>query len=439
MDFKLPDIGEGLTEGEITRWIVSEGQSVTEGEDMVEVMTDKATVTITCPADGVIAKLHAAEGAVVPVESVIVTIDTNGAAAGGAAAPAARAAHAGGGSAPAATAGTTATATAPPKRGNGKVLATPATRRKAREMGLDISTVPGTGPRGRVTKADLQRAAAGGGTAAPAPAPAPVPAPVPAPIAAVTTAPVAAPTGPDYSHLLPEPGQTERRVALRGMRKKIAEHLVHSKHTAPHFTYIEEIDCTELVQARSLAKGAAAAQGVKLTFLPYIIKALCSGFRVFPMLNASLDDARGEIVYKGTYNIGIATDTPAGLMVPVVKQADRRSLLDLAREIHRVASDARAGTSAIEDLRDGTFTITSAGSIGGVMATPILNHPEVAILGVNKIEERPVVRDGAIVIRHMTYMAIALDHRVVDGAHAAYFMNHVKRLLENPSLLLLEL
>jgi pyruvate dehydrogenase E2 component (dihydrolipoamide acetyltransferase) len=413
--------------------------SVKENSPMVEVMTDKATVEITAPATGVIAKLHAAEGETVPVHSVIVTIDEGGA--GAAPAPAAATAIASDGgtttSAPAA-----ATAVAPPvKPKNGKVVAAPATRAFARQQGVDISTVSGTGPRGRVTKDDVKRAAAGGAPAV-APAPVPVPAPLPAPAPAVVSAPVAAPEMPSYAHLLPEPGQTERRVPLRGMRKLISKALVHSKHTAPHFTYVEEIDCTELVKARTVAKPAAAAQGVKLTYLPYIVKAICSGFRVFPMLNASLiddGDGGGEIIYKGYYNIGIATDTPAGLMVPVVKDANRRSLLDIAREIDRVASAARGGNAAAEDQRDGTFTITSAGSIGGVLATPIINHPEVAILGVNKIEAKPVVRDGEIVIRHMTYMSISLDHRVVDGAHAALFMNHVKRLLENPSLLLLEL
>ena len=431
MEFKLPDIGEGLTEGEITRWLVKEGDRVKEGDPMVEVMTDKATVEITAPATGVIAKLHAAEGATVPVHSVLVTIDESGApaaapaqataarAAAAAPAPAARAAS-GGNGAPA-----------------GKVLATPATRKHARELGVEIGRIAGTGPRGRVTKADVEAFAHSTPAASPpslrAGPPAPAPAETPAERRTLPRT-----EGTAYPSLAPAPGQLERRVPLRGLRKRIAEHLVHSKHTAPHFTYVERLDYTELVKLRHEAKAMAEAQGVKLTYLPFVIKALIAGFRAFPMLNASLDDARGEVVYKGYYNLGIATDTPEGLMVPVVKGCDRRGILDLAREIARVTGDARAGRAKIEDLRDSTFTITSAGSIGGVLATPIINHPDVAILGINRIEPTPVVRDGQIVIRDICHFSLSLDHRVVDGAQAAYFMNHVKRLLEDPKLLLLE-
>ena len=227
-------------------------------------------------------------------------------------------------------------------------------------------------------------------------------------------------------------------VPLRGLRGKIAEQMLRSKQHAPHFTYADECDMTEVVQLREAGKAAAEARGIKLTYLPFIMRALVVALRKFPTLNALVDDTKNEYVVKHEINVGLATDTDDGLMVPVVKQVDRRSILDIAAEVQRLTEAARAKKVTLADLKGGTFTITSAGSIGGILATPILNYPEVGILGVYKISDRPVVREGQIVIRKMANLSITLDHRIVDGATAARFMNELIRLLQTPGLMLLE-
>ncbi|MBK6939792.1 MAG: 2-oxo acid dehydrogenase subunit E2 [Planctomycetes bacterium] len=443
-EFKLPDIGEGIHEGEIVRWLVKEGDSVKEDQPIAEVMTDKATVEITSPFTGRVAKLNAAEGATVLVGATIIEIDQGGAGAGNGqtAAPAAAAAPAPAAptaparpapSAPAPAVATPVAVAAPaPIVHDGPILAAPATRKLARELGVDLRTVPGTGPRGRVQREDVQRATPG---AAPAPrAATPTAAPAPAAAAAHRTPPPA-PKAPPLP--IGQPG-TETRIPLRGLRKKIAEHMALSKRTAAHFTYVEEVEVTDLVKFRTQAKESAAARGVKLTYLPFILKAIVAGLRDFPMLNSSLDEERGEIVVRNTYNFGIAVDTEDGLVVPVVKAVDQRSILDLAREIDRVATAAREGKLALDDLRGGTFTITNAGNIGGLFATPVINFPEVAILGIHKIAKRPIVKNDQIVIGDVMLLSISIDHRVVDGADGARFMNRVVALLQDPRLLLLE-
>jgi pyruvate dehydrogenase E2 component (dihydrolipoamide acetyltransferase) len=227
-------------------------------------------------------------------------------------------------------------------------------------------------------------------------------------------------------------------VPLRGLRKKIAEKMVQSKHHAPHYTYVDEIDVTELVKLRSASKQMASDRGVKLTFLPFFLKALIEGLKKFPLLNSSLDEEAGKILIKHYYNMGIGVATPDGLTVVVVKQADQRSILDLAQEIERLSEAARQNKVALEDLRDSTFTVTSLGTFGGMFATPIINYPEVAIVGIHKIEKRPVVRDSQIVIRDMMNLSLSFDHRVVDGAIGAEFCAYVKQYLENPALLFLQ-
>ncbi|MDJ0973939.1 MAG: dihydrolipoamide acetyltransferase family protein [Planctomycetota bacterium] len=436
-EFKLPDIGEGLTEGEVVKWLVAEGDVVADDQPMVEVMTDKATVEITAPCAGTIADIRAEEGEVVPVGNVMVVID-NGK--GGPApkaeapkaeeapAPAAPAPEPAAAPAPAPAATAVATAPAPAHGGNGvlrdRTLAAPATRKLARELGIDINTVPATGDHGRVTRSDVEGFAKGGGAGAPT----------------MPTAPVVVPSvaAPRVGVAAPHVPQEDQRIPLRGLRGKIAEQMVRSKQYAPHFTFAEECDMTELVNLRRSAKEAAAAQGVKLTYLPFIMKALVSAFRKFPSVNSLVDDTRNEYVIRGEYNVGIATDTEDGLTVPVVKGIDRLSILQIAAELQRLSEAARTKKLQLADLQGGTFTITSAGSIGGILATPILNYPEVGILGVYKIHEKPVVKDGEIVVRSMCNMTITLDHRIVDGATAARFMNEVVRLLENPGLMLLE-
>lgn len=430
-EFKLPDIGEGIHEGEIVKWLVKEGDFVREDQPMVEVMTDKATVEIPAPRAGKILKLHAKEGEVVKVGSVLVTIEEVGEAK-----PEPKREPVTVSVAPqprpepepvaavATAAATAITAPPPPPSPTAapaqRVLATPATRKLARELGIDISQVQGTGPGGRVTDEDVRRFAAAR-TAPPPPAPAPKPtAPAFAPSAAATD-------------------RREERIPLRGIRKRIVEHMHKSKTTAAHFTYVDEVDMTELIQLREQMKPLAEQKGVKLTYLPFIVKASVAALKEMPMLNASLDETTGEIVLKKYYNIGIATATDDGLIVPVVKDADRKSLLEIAAEIERLAKAAREGKIALQDIQGGTFTITSLGALGGLFATPIINYPEVAILGIHEIKKRPVVKDNQIVIREIMYVSLSFDHRLIDGDVGARFCKKIISYLENPKLLFLEL
>jgi pyruvate dehydrogenase E2 component (dihydrolipoamide acetyltransferase) len=459
-EFPLPDIGEGVAEGEIVEWKVAPGDSVLEDQVLLEVMTDKATVEITNPVKGRIAEIVAKAGAVVPVGAVLVKIEPaagahvptiaahGGAAHGGAAHGGGKAVAAAGGDGVGGGAATAVLAPPEPefRRPPGeRALATPYTRKLARDFAIDIETVRGTGEVGRVTPEDVQRAVAGrkgGGAAAPPPAPslseqvaAKRPAAAPAPVPAPAPAPAPLPASP---------GARESRVPIRGLRKKIAERMHQSKTTAAHFTYVDEFDATPLVRLRSELKTSAAERGVKLTYLPFILKAVVSAMRKFPNLNGLTDDARGEYVVRHVHNYGIAVDTDDGLIVPVVKDVDRRSILELAAEIERLSRDARDGKSKLEDLRDGSFTITNAGNIGGLFATPVINYPEAAILGVHAIKRKPWVVRGAdgsesIEVRDVMYLSISIDHRMNDGAVGARWMNHVISLLAEPQRLLLEI
>ena len=448
-EFKLPDIGEGIAEGEIVSWKVKPGQQVKEEDEFVEVMTDKATVTITVPYSGVIAELRCKEGDVVPVGSVIAVIDA-GAAGGAAPAPAAAAPAPKPALAPTPAPKPVAAAPAPApakpvvvptvaptpvavpaaaakpfvQSSPGKVLAAPATRRRARELGIDLGAVTATGPRGRITNDDLA-AFAGNDTAA-------------APAAAKTAA---APTGARAFapiSIAPAPaGRVEERVPFRGLRRKIAEAMTRSKFTATHFTYVDDVDVSDLVKIRSDAKAAFADQGVNITYLPFIMKAIVAAMRQFPMMNSSLDEASNELVIKKYFNFGIATDTDNGLIVPVVKDVDRKSVRELAKDIQDLAARTRDGKVSVDDLTGGTFSITNAGNIGGLFATPVINFPEVAILGVHAIKKTPRVKGDAIVVADVMYLSVSIDHRLVDGATGARWMNVVKDCLENPTKLLL--
>jgi pyruvate dehydrogenase E2 component (dihydrolipoamide acetyltransferase) len=429
-EFKLPDIGEGVVEGEVVRWLVKEGDQLREDQPMVEIMTDKATVEIPAPRAGRVGKRMFSEGQLCPVGKVLITIelaadDSKGAspttASAPAKAPSAPAANAASNIA-AVTGGHTVTASAAAaSASNGTagartVLATPATRKLARDLGVDIRTVDASGPNGRVTSTDVREhqappAATSAGSATSA--------------AKATPAAVTREAG-------------DVRLPFRGVRRKIAEHLVHSRHTAAHFTYVEEIDCTDLVVLRQRSNERLSDRGVKLSFLPFFIKATVAALQKFPALNATLDEAAGEIVQRRSYHIGLATATDAGLIVPVVRDADRRSLVDLAQEIDRLAESTRLGKTPRELLSGSTFTISSLGPLGGVLATPIINYPEVAILAPAKMSKRPAVRDGVIVIRDLMNLSISVDHRVVDGHEAAKFMAEVKASLETPALLFLE-
>jgi pyruvate dehydrogenase E2 component (dihydrolipoamide acetyltransferase) len=361
-EFKLPDLGEGLTEGEIARWLVAEGQEVAEDDPLVEIQTDKTTVEIPSPAAGTVSRILAAEGDVVPVGTVIVVIG-NGAAATAAppAAPAAEAAS------PAAQAA--------PRATDGKVRATPLVRRLAEQLDVDLATVSASGPQGRVTEDDV-RAAAGSPAQAPATA-------------------------------------EGTRVPLRGVRRQIAEHLTRAHREIPAVTYVEECDLTGLDVAR---------------LVPVALRATASALKEVPELNARLEG--DELVLLDRYDLGVAVQTEQGLVVPVVRGCGTRSEDELAEDVSRLAEAARAGTLAPEEVRGSTFTITSAGKLGGLMVTPLINHPEVGILGLHRIAPRPAVRNGEIVVRELGNVSVTFDHRVVDGARAAAFGLAVIRRLE---------
>lgn len=431
LEFRLPDIGEGVHEGEIVRWIKKAGEPVKVDDPVVEVMTDKATVEIPSPGAGVIGRILVAEGAVAKVGDVLFTIVGAGAAPAAAPAVAAtRAAVAASAAAPAPVAQTQAAVAVAADPG-AKVLAAPATRMLARELGVNLATVRGTAPNGRIRSEDVRAAATAPAVAAtPAPAvSAPAPAAAAAPEKTSQPLPAAFAAGNGTREVT--------RVPFRGIRRKTAEAMARSKRTAAHFSLIEEVDCTELVAARERAKKAAEPYGIKITFMPYIMKATALALQQFPQLNAELDETAQEIVVKKYVNLGIAVDTPNGLVVPVVKDAHAKGLLQLAADLADVGNRARANKLRPDDFKDGTFSITNAGNIGGMFATPIINFPEVAILGVHAMRKRPVVVGDAIVARDIMLLSVSIDHRLVDGADGARFMMRVKALLEDPSLMLL--
>ncbi len=356
-EFKLPDLGEGLTEGEIARWLVSEGQEIAEDDALVEVQTDKTTVEIPSPAAGKVARILVAEGEVVPVGTVLVVIGEDSAAPPDVGQPRAE-------EAPAKEA-------AAPREPAAKVRATPLVRRVAQELGVDLSSVAGSGPGGRITEHDV-RAAAGGGE--------------------------------------PEEG---RREPLRGVRRLIAEHMARAHEEVPPVTWVEECDFTDVDMGKLVA----------LT-----LKAVADALAKVPELNARLEG--NEIVYLDRCDLGVAVQSEQGLVVPVVRNCRSASVEELAADVARLAEAARAGELKPEELRDSTFTVTSAGRLGGLFQTPIVNHPEVGILSIGRIAPRPVVRDGEIVVRQIGYVSVTFDHRVVDGARAAKFGLTVIRRLE---------
>ena len=425
--FELPEIGEGVVEGEIVRWLVKEGEAIQADQPLCEIMTDKATVEISSPRGGRVARLYGEEGDVINVHSPLVDIDLAGGAAAPAPAPARTPAPA---PAPAPAPVAAAPAPAPAvvaapapvvaeRPAGSKTLATPAVRSYARDLEVDIDAVAGTGKGGRVTREDLARAASS----------------APASVAEAAWIPAAVPP----PAVAPLATRQDERIRIIGLRRKIAEKMAESYRLVPHFTYVDEVDATRLVALRKTLKGGAEERGAKLTFLPFIMKALVQVFREFPTVNANIDEERFELLVRGEVNIGIATDSPQGLYVPVVKNVEQKSLVELAREVADLTQRTREGRVQLADLQGGTFTITSVGNIGGRFATPIINHPEVAILGVNQIHPRPVVVGGQIVARDMMYLSPSFDHRIIDGAVAARFVSALQAVLEAPESLLLEL
>ena len=427
--FKLPDIGEGIAEGEIVKIDIKVGDTIAEDDILFEVQNDKSVESIPSPVAGTVTAVLVSEGTVAHVGDVIVEIATEGGSHAPAAyAPAAPAA------APAAPAAAPAAPTGVPAASNpGKlVLAMPSVRQYAREKGVDITAVVPTGKGGRITREDIDNF--GGAPVATPATPAAVEAPAAAPAQASAPASPAAPAKPFVGS-----AGREERVKLTPMRKAISKAMVNSKHTAPHVTLHDQVEVSKLWDHRRKFKDVAAAQGTKLTFLPYVVKALAVAMKKFPVLNASIDDASQEIVYKNYINIGIATDTDLGLFVPNIKDANAKSMFAIADEINALAAKAHEGKLTASDMGQGTITISNIGSVGGGWFTPVINYPEVAILGVGTIVREPVINENdEIVIGRNMKLSLSFDHRIVDGATAQKAMNELKRLLNDPELLLME-
>lgn len=391
-EFKFPDLGEGITEGEIVRWRVKIGEKIKEDQILAEVETAKAVVEVPSPRDGIVIKLHYKEGECVKVGEVLVTIGNEedlkvkdvrkdkGTVVG-------------------------VLEEAEEMATLSRVLATPAVRRRAKEMGIDIALVKGTGHRGKVTEEDLNR--------------------FKEEVSGVKH-------GDDsYGHIT--------RVPIKGIRKTLAKNLPAYQHTAAHVTHMDEADVTELVIIKEKEEKELEEKGIKLTFLPFIIKAVIIALKAHPFLNSTLDEDNGEIILKRYYNISIAVDTKDGLIAPIIKDADKKNIICLAEEIKILSERARSRTIDIKELRGGTFSITNVGAYGGIFATPIINYPEAAILATGRIQDKPVAVDGDIKIRKMLPLSITFDHRIMDGAMVAKFTNTIIKHLEDPGLLILEL
>ena len=418
-EFKLPDLGEGLTEGEIVEWLVKKGDPVEEDQVFVKVETDKAVLEIPSPRKGMVLRMGPAEGETVQVGQVILVIGEEGERPVPVTKPERAEKRPSVGvvgeleEAPEEE-GVPAEAmpTRPGKRV--EVLAMPAVRKLARELKVDLRTIKGSGPQGRITKEDVQKVSVNVNREEKPP----------------EKVVKAARKYDMYGYV--------ERVPLRGMRKTIARAMVRSKYTAPHVTAMDEADITRLVALREKEKEKAAKKGIHLTYLPFVVKAVMAGLEEHPNVNATLDDENEEIILKKYFNIGVAVDTKDGLMVPVVKNVKEKSILQLADELTKLSEKARSRTIDLADLKGGTFTITNYGAVGGIYGSPIINYPEVAILGLGRIQEKPVVVEGRIEVRKMLPLSLSFDHRVVDGAEAARFLNTVIDHLEDPDLILLE-
>lgn len=407
MDFTLPEIGEGVYEAELIRFLVEPGATVKRGQPLAEVMTDKATMEVPSPFAGSITALRAQPGQTVKIGQVLLNYES-------ASKPVSEPRPSGSGADHSLTvAARTTPPNGPVAHASGSVglpvKAAPSVRHLARKLGMDLSAIRGSGPEGRILIDDLTsrlQAPTGGTTAAPA-------------------------NVADY-------GKPGTRIKLQGLRRTIAQRMIQSKRAIPHYSYVDECDVTDLVRLRESLRETYARAGIKLTYLPFFIKAVVAALKEVPIVNASLDEKAGEIVLHDRYRIGIAAATPGGLIVPVIHDADQKDIAAIARDIERLSSAARAGRSRREDLLGGTFTITSIGSYGGLISTPVINPPEVGILAVGKIVKRPVYDDaGQIRPADMIYLSMSFDHRVLDGAVGAVFANALLQQLRNPAALLL--
>ncbi|AXQ30041.1 2-oxo acid dehydrogenase subunit E2 [Solimonas sp. K1W22B-7] len=414
--FKLPDIGEGIAEAEIACWRVAVGDRVEEDQPLADMLTEKAAVEIPSPVSGRVIQLNGQAGDKVAIGSVLVLLEVEGESSGelppaGVAKPAAPPPPAPVAAAPPPKPVTGQVPAAPaapvvPRAAGEKPVASPAVRRRAQELGILLSYVQGSGKAGRITQEDLERFAAGG---------------------AVGSAPLSTARGPrDAVH----------EIRIIGLRRKIAEAMQRSKQRIPHFAYVEEVDVTALEEARAQLNANRRKDQPKLTLLPFLVEALAKALPDFPAMNARYDDEAGIVRRYEALHVGIATQTPNGLVVPVLRHAEARDLWDTAAEISRLAEAARSGKGTREELSGSTITISSLGPIGGIVTTPVINAPEVAIIGVNKIVEKPVVRGGQIVVRQCMNLSSSFDHRVIDGWDAARFIQRLRALLESPVTLL---
>jgi len=407
MEWKLPDLGEGIVEGEIVKWLVREGDSVAHDQHLVEIMTDKATMELPIPVSGKITKIVAHVGDSIKVGQALALVETE-----------------------ATKEKPKETSTKEDEKNSyqekpkaalksevskfekreGKALASPSVRALAHRLHVDINSIEASGLHGRVSRADVERATRG--------------------LSSISEDQGKGETSHNHPIIIEGPIE---RIPLRGLRRKISLHMSISRKFAAHFTHMDEIDLTELKALREKQSREANHEKIKLTYLAYFVKAVAEALKKHPYLNASLDDEKQEVILKKYYTIGIAVATENGLMVPVIKNVDKRNVFEIAKEIVRLRDDARQGKIVLSDLRGGTFTVTNIGSIGGILSAPIINYPEVAIMGFHEIKPKPVVRNNEIVIRDMMNISLSGDHRVVDGAHAAQFCKDYIALLENPT------
>jgi pyruvate dehydrogenase E2 component (dihydrolipoamide acetyltransferase) len=399
-DFKFPDIGEGITEGEIVKWRVKEGDRVEQHQTIASIETDKAIADIPSPRSGVILKIHHKEGDIIKVGETLVTIGEPDEIIEKPPELPSRPT--------ASVVGVLEEAHAASPRPT-RIIAAPATRRLARELSVDLSKIAGTGLEGRITEDDVRKFAE---------------------------------SKKERIEVVTKPAEKRDAygcydlVPMKGVRRSTAKRMIESFRTAVHVTHMDEVDVTELVAFREKQNKIAEKRGMHLTYLPFIVKAVVAALKQYPYLNSSVDDEHEEIILKKYYNIGVAADTPDGLIVPVVKEADQKDVFTIAEEIENLTEKAQSREISLSDLRGGTFTITNIGFIGGTYATPITNYPETAILATGRVRERPVVRDGQVVIRSIMPLSLSFDHRVTDGALAARFVNMIIKFLQDPTLLL---
>jgi len=421
-EFKLPDIGEGIHEGEIVKWFVKEGDEIHEDDTLCEVQNDKSVVEIPSPVEGTVEKVHVEEGTVAVVGDTLITIDAEGYESDDSGEDTEEEAEQDSEKAESKeTAQKEQSKAEEAPADNARVIAMPSVRKYARDHDVAIHNVSGTGKNGRVLKEDIDAFLSGDQKVD-------------------TTSETTETTSEEAtaSPQIPEGEFVETREKMSPIRKAIANAMVNSKTKAPHVTLMDDVDVTELVAHRRKFKEVAAEQEIKLTYLPYVVKALVSALKQFPILNASVDDETDEIIQKHYYNIGIAADTDKGLLVPVVKHADRKSIFEISSEINELAGKARDGKLAPNEMKGASSTITNIGSAGGQWFTPVINYPEAAILGIGRIAEQPVVRDGEIVIAPVLALSLSFDHRIVDGATAQLALNQIKRLLSDSQLIMME-